>query len=68
MPVTVLDSGTLRDPDPGISLAVGDRISLLAPAAGNSEPPRPEPGSQAGGHPADAPRAVQAPRPEEDRD
>ncbi len=70
VPVAVLDNGTLRDPDPGISLAAGDRISLLAPAAGNPEPsrPRPEPGSQPGEHPADTPRAAQAPHSAEDSD
>jgi CIC family chloride channel protein len=68
VPVTVLHARTLRDPDPGISLTAGDRISLLAPAADNPEPPRPrrEPGSQAGEHPPDTPRAAQAPRPDED--
>ena len=31
IPVTVLDNHTLRDPDPGITLAPGDRVNLLAP-------------------------------------
>jgi chloride channel protein, CIC family len=67
VPVTVLASGTLRDPEPGIILAAGDRVSLLAPAAGSPEPARPdrEPGSQPGGRPADGRRAAQAPRPED---
>jgi chloride channel protein, CIC family len=30
VPVSVLGAGDLRDPDPGITLAVGDRINLLA--------------------------------------
>jgi CIC family chloride channel protein len=41
VPVTVLDDGTLRDPDPGIILASGDRVGLLAPAARNPEQSRP---------------------------
>ena len=32
VPVSVLDDRTLRDPDPGITLAPGDRVNLLAPA------------------------------------
>ena len=52
--VSVLNHGTLRDPDAGIILAPGDRVSLLAPAAPNPEPsdPRREPGSQPAEHPA----------------
>jgi CIC family chloride channel protein len=38
IPVTVLDNHTLRDPDPGITLAPGDRINLLA-----REPHTPQP-------------------------
>ena len=70
VPVTVLDNGALRDADPGIILAAGDRVSVLALAAGNPEPsePRVEPGSQPGEHPADARRAARAPRPGEDSD
>jgi chloride channel protein, CIC family len=30
VPVSVQDAGTLRDPDPGITLVPGDRVSLLA--------------------------------------
>jgi chloride channel protein, CIC family len=30
IPVTILDNGTLRGPDPGITLTPGDQISLLA--------------------------------------
>ena len=36
VPVTVLDNRTLRDPDPGITLAPGDRINLLAPRSTQS--------------------------------
>ena len=38
VPVTVLDNGTLRDPEPGIILAPDDRVSMLAPAARSPEP------------------------------
>jgi CIC family chloride channel protein len=67
VPVTVVDNGTLRDPDPGIILAPGDHISVLVPAARNPEPSRPrgEPGSQPGEHPADARPPGQALRPED---
>ena len=69
VPVSVLDNRTLRDPDPGITLLPGDRVSLLARAQQNPEPspPRGEPGSQPGDQAADAPPAGQAPGPE-DRD
>jgi CIC family chloride channel protein len=63
IPVTVLDNGTLRDPDPGIILAPGDRVSLLAPAAGNPQPPRSR-GGQSARRPADGPAAGQELRPE----
>ena len=68
-PVSVLDNRTLRDPDPGITLLPGDRVSLLARTRQNPEPapPRGEPGSQPGDQAADAPPAGQAPGPE-DRD
>ena len=48
IPVTIADNDTLRDPDPGITLTPGDRISLLAREPRNPEPPRPrdEPVSQ----------------------
>ncbi len=67
VPVTVVDNGTLRDPDPGIILAPGDHINLLAPEARNPEPSRPrgEPDSQPGEHPADARPPGQALRPED---
>jgi CIC family chloride channel protein len=50
IPVTVMDNRTLRDPDPGITLTPGDRISLLAREPHNPEPSHPpdEPASQAG--------------------
>ncbi len=65
--VSVLNHSTLRDADAGIILAPGDRVSLLAPAARNPEPsdPRREPGSQPGGHPADARPAGQALHPDD---
>ncbi len=65
--VTVLDARTLRDPDPGITLALGDRVSLLAPAPPSPARSRPrgEPGSQPGDRPADARRAGQTPGPED---
>ena len=67
VPVTVVDNGTLRDPDPGIILAPGDHINLLAPQPRNPEPSRPrgEPDSQPGEHPADARPPRQVPRPED---
>ena len=67
VPVTVLHARTLSDPDPGIILAPGDHISLLAPAARNPEPSRPrgERGSQPGEYPADAPPPGQAQGPED---
>ncbi len=53
VPVSVQDNHTLRDPDPGIILAPGDRVSLLAREPGNPEPPHPRggPASQPGGQP-----------------
>jgi hypothetical protein len=67
IPVSVQDARTLRDPDPGITLAPGDHVSLLAPAPPGPERSRPpgEPGSQPGDHPADARPAGQAPGPED---
>ena len=63
IPVTVLDNGTLRDADPGISLAAGDRITLLAPqhAPGAITPAR----RPARPRPADAPAAGQELRTED---
>ena len=67
IPVSVLDNRTLRDPDPGITLLPGDRVSLLARTQQNPEPPPPrrEPGRQPGDQAADAPPAGQAPGPED---
>jgi CIC family chloride channel protein len=53
IPVTILDNHTLRDPDPRITLASGDRVNLLAP-----EPRRPQPAhprGQPAGHPEATP-------------
>ncbi len=63
IPVSVLDNRTLRDPDPGITLIPGDRVSLLARTQQNPRPspPRGEPGSQPGGQATDARQAEQAP-------
>jgi CIC family chloride channel protein len=41
VPVSVLDDHTLRDPDPGITLAPGDRINLLAREPRSPEPSHP---------------------------
>ena len=56
VPVSVQDSHTLRDPDPGITLAPGDRISLLVPEPRNPGPARPrgEPADRPDGQPPDA--------------
>ena len=61
IPVTVLDNHTLRDPDPGITLAPGDRVNLLA-----REPHHPQPAhlhDQPDGHPPGTRPAAQAPAP-----
>lgn len=39
IPVSVLRSRSLHEPDPGLTLAPGDRISLLAPAPAAPAPP-----------------------------
>ena len=64
IPVTVLDNHTLRDPDPGITLAPGDRINLLAREPRNPQPapPHGQPASQPDGHPRIRP-AAQTPAP-----
>ncbi len=56
IPVTVLDDHTLRDPDPGITLAPGDRVNLLAREPHDPQPAHPhdQPASQPDGHPPDA--------------
>ncbi len=41
LPVSILDNHTLRDADPDLTLAPGDRINLLAPTPTNPNPPRP---------------------------
>ncbi len=54
VPVSILDNHTLRDTEPGITLAPGDRVNLLAPAPQHPSP-RPsgeEPGSRPDGRPA----------------
>ena len=60
IPVTILDNHTLRDPDPGITLAPGDRVNLLAREPDNPQPGHPhgQPASQPDGHPPDAPPAA----------
>ena len=63
VPVSVLDNHTLRDPDPGITLAPGDRVNLLAPASDDPGPQHPhgQHGSQPDGHPPKTRPAAQAP-------
>jgi hypothetical protein len=65
IPVTILDNHTLRDPDPAITLAPGDRVNLLAREPRSPEPshPRGETASQPHGHPPDAPPAREGPAP-----
>ncbi|MFZ0190759.1 MAG: chloride channel protein, partial [Streptosporangiaceae bacterium] len=65
IPVTVLDNHTLRDPDPGITLAPGDRVNLLAREPHNPQPAHPhgQPANQPDSHPPDTPPAAQAPGP-----
>ena len=60
--VSVQDNRTLRDPDPGVTLVLGDRVSLLVHSQQNPKPARPrgEPGSQPGDQAADARAAGQA--------
>jgi chloride channel protein, CIC family len=64
IPVTILDNHTLRDPDPGITLAPGDRINLLAREPRNPPPAHPhdQPACQPDGHPRIQP-AEQTPAP-----
>ncbi len=63
IPVSVLDNCTLRNPDPGITLVPGDRVSLLARTQQNPQPtpPRGKPGGQPGDQATDARPAGQAP-------
>jgi CIC family chloride channel protein len=44
-PVTILDRHILRDPDPGITVAAGDRVNLLTRTPAHPEPPPAGPGS-----------------------
>jgi chloride channel protein, CIC family len=46
IPVSALHERSLQEPDPGLTLAPGDRVSLLAPAPGPSSPA--QPGDQTG--------------------
>ena len=52
-PVTVRDEHTLRDPHPGITLAPGDRVNLLAREPHNPQPARPhdQPANRPDAHP-----------------
>jgi hypothetical protein len=45
IPVTILDRHILRDPDPGITVAAGDRVNLLTRTPAHPEPPPAGPGS-----------------------
>ena len=65
IPVTVLDNHTLRDPDPGITLAPGDRVNLLAREPHTPQPAHPDdqPARQPVGHPPDPRSAAQTPTP-----
>jgi len=53
IPVTILDNHTLRDPDPRITLAPGDRVNLLAPEPRKPQPAHPR--GQPAGHPEATP-------------
>ncbi|MGH3283482.1 MAG: chloride channel protein [Streptosporangiaceae bacterium] len=44
IPVTILDRYILRDPDPGITVAAGDRIHLLTRTPAHPAPPQPPAG------------------------
>jgi chloride channel protein, CIC family len=65
IPVSVLHHRNLDEPDPGVTLAPGDRVSLLAPVS-TPTPPRQSPGgrgSRPDGHPGareDRPRSAPA--------
>jgi hypothetical protein len=56
IPVSVLRAGSLHPADQGITLAAGDRVSLLIPAAQNSQPPDAEPPGRGQDYPAVHPR------------
>ena len=55
-PVSVLRAGSLHPAGQGITLAAGDRVSLLIPAAHNSQPPDAEPPGRGQDHPTAHPR------------
>ncbi len=61
IPVTVLNSHTLRDPDPSITLAPGDRVNLLAREPHDPQPAHPH--DQPDGHPHGTRPAAQASAP-----
>ncbi len=65
IPVTVLDNHALRDPNPGITLAPGDRVNLLAREPRNSQAAHPhdQPASQPDGYPPDPRPATPTPAP-----
>ena len=65
IPVTILDNHTLRDPDPGITLAPGNRVNLLAREPRNPKPadPHGQPASHPDGYPPDALPAAPTPAP-----
>ena len=65
IPVTILDNHTLRDPDPGLTLAAGDRINLLARESQAPQPAHPydQSASPPAGHPPDPRSAAPTPAP-----
>ncbi len=67
VPVSVQDARTLRDADPGITLAPGDHVSLLARIQQSTQPSphRGEPGSRPADQPSGARPAPPAPGPED---
>ncbi len=67
VPVSVQNARTLRDADPGITLAPGDHLSLLARTQESTlpSPHRGEPGSRPGAQPDDARPTAPAPGPED---
>jgi hypothetical protein len=62
IPVTILDSHTLRDPDPSITLAPGDRINLLAREPHSPQPAHPTASSPRSRTPARCRAAANMPR------
>jgi hypothetical protein len=63
IPVSVLRDRCLTDPEPGLTLTAGDRVSLLTPAPGaTASLPLAEPDAAPDGHAApEAPAGRQAP-------